>query len=456
MMKVLFINAINPHIEQEKRYPNLGLGYLASYLRQHFGNDYFQFKIIDCNIEKSIDDFMPAIVCITATSQNFTLAKKYASAVKLRCLPVIIGGSHISALPQTLPKNIDVGVIGEGELTIVDIFKLFIKKNFFVSNDLSKIEGIVYWDRNKLFITSERKPIEPLDNIPFPARDLLKVGKHAHIISSRGCPYKCVFCSSSHFWGRARYFSAEYVVEEIKELVFKYKVTLISFYDELMMADKERLKKIIELLKQNDIIGKIKFTINARSNLINEDVVSLFKEMNVVSVFMGLESGSQRVLRYLKGNNVTVIEGINAIKLLKVSNIAVSATFIIGSPNESEAEILQTLKFIKSNRLDLVDVYVLTPFPGTPIWDYAKEQGLVSDNMEWELLNQYYFSSHKEGVVLSNTISKNRLHKLYCNFRIVAFWLNLKNILRNPFVIEIPRMLINKAFEKSKRVLLIN
>lgn len=300
MVKLLFINAIFPEREWECRYPNLGIGYLAGSIRKAFGNEY-EMKIVDRDIEKVLEEFKPDIVGIASTTKNFNVAKKCASIVKAKKIPVIVGGVHISTMPNNLNKNMDVGVIGEGEETIVELLKLYKSKNVSVSR-LKKIKGICFRDsKGKLIITKPRELIDPLDKIPMPARDLLDIKKHTYMVTSRGCPYRCVFCSTSRFWKKVRAFSAEYVINEIKYLYDNYHVNFISLYDDLFIADISRIEKILTLLKKNNLLGKIKFSCSCRANLITPRAVQLLKEMNVVSVAMGLESGCKDTLRFLKG-----------------------------------------------------------------------------------------------------------------------------------------------------------
>ena len=347
----------------------------------------------------------------------------------------------------------DIGVIGEGEGTIIDIFQLFQARGQFRENELSRIKGIVYREKGALEVTEKRELITPLDRIPFPDRDLFKIAKHSYIFSSRGCPYRCVFCASSRFWGRLRLFSPHYVLKEIKELVNNYGVKLISFFDDSMMADKERLKEIVRLLAKENILSKVKFSANARANLLSEEVVRLLKEMNVVSIGMGLESGNARVLRYLKGSNISLDDNKKAIGLLKKFGIAANASFVIGSPDETENEIRDTYNFIRNNPLSLVDAYVLTPFPGTPIWEEAKKKGLVSEEMEWGRLNVNFESNYKDAVILSEILSRKQIIDLYRKFRRQRLGRNLRNIFSHPFVMDIPKVALRTAREKWDQLL---
>lgn len=259
--------------------------------------------------------------------------------------------------------------------------------------------------------------IEPLDRIPLPARDLFKIDRETYMFSSRGCPYRCVFCASSRFWNKVRLFSAEYVVDEIKHLIENYNVKRIHFFDDFFIVNKNRVRRIHELLKKEDILGRVSFTCSSRVDFIDDDIVKLLRDMNFETMSFGFESGHPRVLKYLKADTTTVEENARAIRTVKKQGINCVGTFIIGSPDETEEEILTTLNFIKGSELDNFEVYVLVPFPGTPIWEYAKARGLVSEDMNWESLGANFAESHEKTVILSEKLTKEKLYELYLRFQ---------------------------------------
>jgi radical SAM superfamily enzyme YgiQ (UPF0313 family) len=415
-IRIMFINAIDVTDKIATALPPLGLGYLASSLRKEFGADRFEFKIVDRRIEEEIKEFNPDIVGISSVSQNYNRAIEYARIAKKYNLPVIVGGVHISALPSTLTSDMDVGVIGEGEETIIDLFNLFEEQRHFNEKALADIKGIVFGKEGEIVVTAKRKPIEPLDKIPMPDRDLFDIKQSTYMFTSRGCPYNCTFCASCRFWGKVRFFSPEYVVNEIKILINKYGVKEIAFADDLFVANKARIKTILELLNKEDIIGKVKFACSARSNIVTDELALLLKEMNVPAIGMGLESGSLRTLQYLKGTNITVQDHINAITIFRRHGIEPHASFIIGSPQESKKDVLETLSFIKGNRLMSFDLYVLTPFPGTPVWEYAKARNLVNEDMDWDILNVNFKSNSDKAVILSEKLTRAEIKKLFSLF----------------------------------------
>jgi radical SAM superfamily enzyme YgiQ (UPF0313 family) len=155
--------------------------------------------------------------------------------------------------------------------------------------------------------------------------------------------------------------------------------------------------------------------------------------MRVVSVNMGMESGNGRVLQYLKGSNISVAHHRDCIDRLHRHGIKANASFVIGSPDETKEEILDTLNFIKTSGLDFVETYVLTPFPGNPIWDYAKSIGVVSDDMDWSRFTMDYYSNPNP-IHLSSQLTSKEIKKLYRKFKIQRWMIAAKSVWSHPFL----------------------
>lgn len=448
-MKILLIDVIDDQDKLQAKYYSLGLGYLVSFLPKYL-REKLDIKIINSQVEAEIVSFNPDMVGLSCVSQNFNRAKRIAKFCKDRNITVVVGKSHITAIPASLDENMDVGIIGEGEQTFKEIVELFINKQFTKEN-LKKIKGIVFRDGDNLVQTESRPLIENIDLIPPPDREILNIkrGDDIYMITSRGCPYRCKFCFSSRFWERARFHSAEYVINEIKYLVNHYNCLRITFCDDLFIADTKRLKKIVELIKKQKFYKKVRFTVSVRANLVNDDSARLLKEMGADIVSMGLESGNERILKFLKGELATTRDNRDAINYLKKYNLQVSASFIIGSPDETREEIMETLGFIKESKLDLFEVYVLLPLPGTPVWEYALQRGMVSDDMDWDKLNINFLDNYQNYIILSEKLTREELKHLYDLFleerRRRRFKLLIKYIFRRP------REIIFFAKNKIKR-----
>jgi anaerobic magnesium-protoporphyrin IX monomethyl ester cyclase len=410
-LKILLVNAIDVTKSIETVYPPLGLAYLSSALKMHF-ND-IQIRIIDRDTETVVKSFRPDAVGVSAVSQNYGRAIEIGRLCRSLQIPVFIGGVHITLLPESLSKAFDFGVFGEGEHTIVDVIDYLSQDGGSGSLEMENIKGLILHAENGIKLTEPRSIIQDLDSIRFPDRDLLNIplGQNTYMFTSRGCPYKCTFCASTRFWNKVRWFSAEYVVSEIEEIINKYRPPAISFYDDLFTGNIKRLERIVELICAKGIHKKVKFGFSCRANLVNDRLIKILQPLKISMVCMGLESGCQRTLEYLKGDGITVEQNMRAVNLFSKANINAQGTFVIGSPDESEEEILQTLSFIKKSRLNIFEVYLLSPFPGTPIWETAKKMGLVSNSMDWKKLA---VDSHDfEDKILLSKLPRKRIFELY-------------------------------------------
>jgi len=387
--KVLLIsNDINQETISELAAP-IGLCYLAGYAEKHFPGQ-FEFVIksnLDFPWQKEAD-----LVGFSSMSRYFPQAVRLARELKKTHKgPMILGGSHITCLPQTLPPEFDLGVIGEGEETFRELLEVFVSHRDFPAGELAKIRGIVRHSEGKAVVNPPRPLIENLDQIPLPRRDLWDIAGQnvVWVSSSRGCPFNCVFCAVART--RHREFSAEYVAEELLYLKKTYNPKAISFHDDLFMMNQERLVEIISQLRKKGFKRDTGFGLSLRANFITPESVKLMKELNVITVFIGIESGCERGLNYLKGGNLKLEEVTRALKLLKENQIMVEGSFIIGNPQETRQDLLDTYNFIvdhyKAGELTFILTNLMTPYPGSRIWDYALQRGLVSPEMDFSRLN---------------------------------------------------------------------
>jgi radical SAM superfamily enzyme YgiQ (UPF0313 family) len=203
------------------------------------------------------------------------------------------------------------------------------------------------------------------------------------------------------------------VIEEIRSVVTRYRPDYLSFWDDLFVADKKRLRSIVSEIRQANLHTRVAFSVACRAELVDEEVVDLLRQMNVTHVSLGLESGSDKILRDLKGAQVSVEQNARAVGLLDRTGIQVIGSFIIGSPEERIEDLEETLRFIKAAPLARVGIFVLTPLPGTDVWDKAKEAGQVRDDMDWETLFMDLNGNRKEKVIVSNHIPRETLFRWY-------------------------------------------
>lgn len=278
-MKILLVNVEKDISSELAKFKPLGLAYLSSFCKIKIPS--IEIKIIATTDSQIIFKENPDLVGFSSASQFFGYTRKLIDETTGKKIPTLVGGVHISFLPESLPHGEAIGIIGEGEQTFVELVRLLEVKGYFIDKDLAQVKGIVYWgEDNRLVRTPVRPPIEPLDTILLPDRELLDIknGGMVHLFSSRGCSFKCRFCASTRLYNGVRFFSTDYVVNEIQFLINRYKPIIIKFYDDLFVASKSRLREIVKKIIDLGIHKKALFSINATASLIDEETARLLRK----------------------------------------------------------------------------------------------------------------------------------------------------------------------------------
>ncbi len=390
MTKVALLLAFDRASYFQRHHPPLALGYLAAYLKAGVPDVDVRFFL---SPQEALQ-FEPDLVGISSVTQNIPIAVEMARQMTVCGAPVVLGGIHVSLLPETLPQPFTFGVLGEGEQTLADLVRW--RRGEIA--DPASIDGLVIRDGGRLVQTAPRSPLARLDDLPFP--DVALLGRHWEadyhsrmlMYSSRGCPYRCLFCAGARFWRTYRCFSPEYVVREIESRCAEFGTRWFDFWDDLFIGDEGRLRRFAELFLERGLREKVVLGFSVRSNLVSKERARLFARLGVENVNFGAESGSDRVLRAMNKTGVTVAVNQRAIDLLHDYGIFVNCSFVFGFPDETAAEMEQTLNFIERNRDKLADIgyFPLLPFPGTPYWDLARERGIVSLDMDWRAFEMNY------------------------------------------------------------------
>jgi anaerobic magnesium-protoporphyrin IX monomethyl ester cyclase len=427
-MKLALVNMFN---DNRRLAVPLGIGYVATYLEQKGG--FGDTVVIDLNFEDVVERVKqekPDVIGMSVPSFSLELAKQYAAKIKEDLdVPIVIGGIHISELPHTLPPQFDFGVVGEGENSALELVQMYEKLGEFPLAKLAETPGVVYRENGVVKRAPVRKAIENLDDIPICDRkwfnkgyfavrtihwDDCNVGVENTMFSSRGCPYRCLFCASSRFWANVRLHSAQRFVDEVRYLHEKWKVTHAIVWDDLFVCNPKRVTEIKDGLKAEGLTDKVAYWCQVRTSMARESLFKDLGEMNVKMISFGFESGNERVLRMLKGQDMSVEGHLEAVRLCKKNGIRVSGGFVFGSPTETIAEMKDTLAFMK--KLDEmgtgidVGAYVLTPLPGTAIWDMCKKQGKVDDFMDFNKLNMF---GSENPLALDDSVDKEEFKKVY-------------------------------------------
>ena len=448
--------------------PPLGLAYLAAYIKKETD---FDIRILDQlnykEIEDKIKEIRPDVIAFTAVSSNFYKVKSLAEEFS-RIFPdstLVIGGVHITISPKSFEDSpFHIAVRGEGEIPFTKLLKELNKNKKFNYPNLKKIKGLLFTDKNKVVNTGLSEQIKDLNELPISSRDLLDMNYYTlptilshgdldpfgSIITSRGCPYNCKFCSSSSFWERRiRFFSAERVANEIEILYKKYKYRKICIYDDIFAINKDRIRKIIKILEEKKILGKIRFHAYGRANLFDEEIARLLKKLNIVSITFGIETGSQKVLSYLKGGIVTIEDNKRALEIARKYGFSPGGFFMVGSPYETLDDMKKTYEFIKKNCRNHFIVYQSIPFPGTEIWDYAIKNKIV--NFDYYDKKTKDFVDIDTDILLTKEISKENFKEMFYKIKYLYVAEN-KSLLLRKFLLLRPRHIIvffNKRFIKK-------
>ena len=388
-MKVLLIN---PPPREVKRFENfiippIGLSYVAAALKKA-GVD---VEILDANalqltwdeLDAEIGHYGPIdVIGITGMSPTIDRTYKTAKIAKRFCNHLILGGPHGTiCTDKTFEEcpEIDIIVLHEGEITMPELIKELDGKG-----DISKVKGIAFKMHDMVIKTPRRDLIQNLDEIEQPARYLLPMDKYRYpiakhkkiaiIISSRGCPYGCLFCNKAMFGQQWRARSASNVVDEIESVHKTHGVKTFIFYDDLFVTDRKRAMDICQGIIDRGL--KIDWKCEARVNLVDKELLTKMKESGCSCISFGVESANQKSLDFLN-KGITVAQTREAFKLTKEADIERMAYLIIGIPGESREDAMRTINFAEEIDADYVQIAILTPMEKTPLFDLAKEKGWI-------------------------------------------------------------------------------
>ncbi|MBN1477578.1 B12-binding domain-containing radical SAM protein [Candidatus Sumerlaeota bacterium] len=385
--KIALIRAANPSIPYQVSMPPLGLGYIASVLRRDLRGIELTFHRDVAEI-RSVE---PDLVMISSASENWPESVEYAQAIKAhRDVPIVAGGMHITALPETMPDEIDLGCIGEGEDTALELVETVRRHGLSVPH-LREIRGLCFRNSDgSIERTPSRPYIDPLDRLPFPDRDLLgdqwatPRDFEVHLMSSRGCPYTCHFCTATS-WAKVRYFSPEYTVSEVEWLLERYQPEWIYFFDDLFVGHRKRFREICEILRTRGIHRRVKFRTYARVNLVDEELCTLMRDHGFLNVDLGIETNSEKVMAYYKKHGCSPEKNQRALDLLAEHGLSVGTNFIFGAPVETLEDLEATLDFIRRNmdKMERISVGALQAPPGSGVHADLTAAGMI-DNHEFD------------------------------------------------------------------------
>ena len=379
-------------VYRHQLYISIGLAYLAAILEEN-GHE---VNLIDCpaseidlhQLKTKLAKSNPDLIGITSMTPTIQSALQTAHVAKETCpeSTVVIGGPHATFMDEQILKEeegVDIVVRGEGEQTLLEL-----AQNVTKSKDLSKIEGITFRHKQQKVRTPNRKHIQNLDELPLPAYKHFPLEKYRlfgrrilPIITSRGCPSQCSFCTTSRIFGKAfRARSPQNVVDELEWLKDSQGADAFSFYDDTFTLDKKRAIKICEEMK-NRKIG-IPWDCQTRVSQVSKELLAKMREANCQQVFFGVESGCQEILNAVK-KGTTVEQNEAAIRLAKKAGLFVAVSVMVGYPGETPEMLKQTIDLLRRTEPDDAYICVATPYPGTELRNLIEDSGWNISN-DWK------------------------------------------------------------------------
>jgi len=406
-VRVLLINPSYPFEE----FPRLlvTLPYVASALRA----EGHEVEILDLllarttpdKIERRMERFRPECVGITSVTLNHHIAESIAEVVR-KCderVPIVMGGPHVSFEIEGSFKRLpalDYIAIGEGEHTMRELVRALDGRM-----DLRDVKGLAGIDRStqRAWKNAPRPLEDDLDTLPNPARDLVPMARylafdsHASVVTSRGCPYECIFCSAPAWTGRkVRYRTPSLCVDEIEDLA-RLGFTEITIEDDLFTLYRKHFLAVCGELQRRHT--GIRWNAFSRVDTITSEIVQTMADAGCQAICFGVESGNQEVLDLIKKNS-SLAKVKEAMRMAQDAGICALASFIVGLPGETEETLRKTVEFAEELKHEFGSLYgfhILSPFPGTEVREKAAEYGLEILNSDWTQYDANHVVSRTPG-----------------------------------------------------------
>lgn len=391
-MKVTFLNP--PQASSKYKFlgvvaPSLGIGYMAAVLEEHgYDVDVLDASALELTYDEIGEEILkrnPDIVSISALTPTIGVALDSADKIK-QVKPdtvVVLGGYHPTFEFKSVLEepSVDVVVRGEGEYTFLDLVR-----TIEMGGDLANVEGLAFHDENdsSLVVTPDRPVIMDLDELPFPAFHLFPMEKYkilnittnvATIITTRGCPMKCSFCSSAALHGdHLRRRSYQNVCDEIEVRLREQNIDTIAFMDDTFTLNKKFVRDFCAEIKRRNL--KFWWGCTSRVDTLDEELLETMKEAGCITIFIGVESADQQMLEKMN-KNITLSKTENAFRLARKVGIRTIASCVIGMPEDTRKSIANTIAFVKKLNPNYALYSLATPYPGTRFYNETFKKNLI-------------------------------------------------------------------------------
>lgn len=443
-----------PKLDRSRfRLPPLGLGYIASYLRK----EGFNVEILDCTFkgETSIVEtarfLSPRIIGIYSMFTMKEASLRLVNQLNDYCELSVVGGPLPSVDPEPFLEHFDVVAVGEGENTMLELAKT---RNI---NEIKFIDGIVYRKNGEKVLRSKdgegeiiynpsRKFIQNLNTLPSPARDLFdnqayfeyykkkNIEPTTSIMTSRGCPFNCDFCSKPVFGSSLRLISPSRIIDEVKEAV-SLGYSRIYFQDDCFTISKERLVNFCNKVIEQGL--QFEWECLSRVDGFDENLAGLMKKSGCSRIYFGLESGNDEILEIMN-KNTTISLGRKAVEAASSAGIETGAFFILGYPGETDDTIMDSINFAVSLPLDYLSFSLPYPILGTGL--YEKTVNKLKEKTEPD---HHIFIDHE--LVYESEISERKL-KFAITKAMTQFYIKKKTGKISKFIETPFRVITDKIF----------
>lgn len=394
-MRVMLVQLNRRRGKLKTSHPHMGIASLAacSINRGHTTSAIdAMFEGLDNEIVfQRVGLFAPDVLGLTAKTPDIFECQGFAERMKSICpnIQIVIGGSHITALKKKVLEGcnfFDYGVFGEGENTFTELLDSILERD----GDFSKISGLIYRDTGGIKENCERSFIENLDSLPHPAWHLFPGGKDIPLFTSRGCPYKCIFCQRV-MGSSVRVMSPERVIDDMQRSIKERGTRFFQIEDETFGVDKKWTHQVLDLIIRKEINRKISWAANSRVNLADHDLYKKMKTAGCSILGFGIESGNQEILDAVS-KGFKLLDAVHAIDAARKADIRTNAFFIFGHPNETPATVRDTINFACKLNPKTVSFGMMIPYPGTKIFQLAKanQGGYRNLSEDWSKYTKYF------------------------------------------------------------------
>lgn len=447
-MNILLANMPIKFNKRENLEPPLGICYLGAMLKDLEGvrvflKDYEVTPFSSETLKEDLSGLEIDVLGVSFRTASYGSAKEFIKIARAlnSGIFIVTGGHHATAFPEKTLMDLkcDAVVRGEGEYTFKELVK-----NLMGNLSLEGIEGITYKNRDSGIVSNKpSQPILDINNIPWPARELLNPDDYSvmTILTSRGCPFNCIYCDKGISTRKVKFRSADDIFEEMRYVVTRLNKKRLYIVDDHFFLNRNRLEPVLDKMIRQRLGAR--WVCQARVDGMSEDILIKAKEAGCEQIMYGIETGDESELRYIR-KDTTLPEAEKAVRATKRAGITARTNFMLGFPISTRETIKNTVNFARRLKPDIVRFFAVSPLPNTDLWDNIYGKGYIPENINWDDIDFFKPTFDIKG------IPRNEM-SLYVT---AAYW----HVLKTAFLKEVTLEFLPRLFKlfylsfKTKRV----